>query len=119
MAALGESKHPSLYTHTTTPEELRRNREEADNLISVSSVDGKQIIHTEYEDPEFAEQIANWCNGGSNRRRLRITADDIEVLDINGRRLLNTHKRSGDKIGRNEPCPCGSGKKFKKCCGIN
>ncbi|MGL5641483.1 MAG: SEC-C metal-binding domain-containing protein [Paraclostridium sp.] len=22
-----------------------------------------------------------------------------------------------DKIGRNEPCPCGSGKKFKKCCG--
>ena len=21
------------------------------------------------------------------------------------------------KIGRNEPCPCGSGKKFKKCCG--
>ena len=23
------------------------------------------------------------------------------------------------KIGRNEPCPCGSGKKFKKCCGFN
>ncbi len=22
-----------------------------------------------------------------------------------------------DRIGRNEPCPCGSGKKFKKCCG--
>ncbi|MDN2482740.1 YchJ family metal-binding protein [Vibrio agarivorans] len=22
-----------------------------------------------------------------------------------------------DKIGRNDPCPCGSGKKFKKCCG--
>jgi hypothetical protein len=25
--------------------------------------------------------------------------------------------RHGPKIGRNEPCPCGSGKKFKKCCG--
>jgi uncharacterized protein YecA (UPF0149 family) len=25
--------------------------------------------------------------------------------------------RTGPKIGRNEPCPCGSGKKFKKCCG--
>ncbi len=24
--------------------------------------------------------------------------------------------RSGNKIGRNDPCPCGSGKKFKKCC---
>ncbi len=22
-----------------------------------------------------------------------------------------------DKIGRNDPCPCGSGKKYKKCCG--
>ncbi len=26
-------------------------------------------------------------------------------------------KRDGDKIGRNAPCPCGSGKKYKKCCG--
>jgi yecA family protein len=25
--------------------------------------------------------------------------------------------RTGRKIGRNEPCPCGSGKKFKRCCG--
>jgi preprotein translocase subunit SecA len=25
----------------------------------------------------------------------------------------------GKKIGRNDPCPCGSGKKYKKCCGVN
>jgi preprotein translocase subunit SecA len=25
----------------------------------------------------------------------------------------------GDKTGRNDPCPCGSGKKYKKCCGVN
>lgn len=25
----------------------------------------------------------------------------------------------GKKTGRNEPCPCGSGKKYKKCCGVN
>lgn len=25
--------------------------------------------------------------------------------------------REGPKVGRNDPCPCGSGKKFKKCCG--
>jgi preprotein translocase subunit SecA len=24
---------------------------------------------------------------------------------------------SGPKVGRNDPCPCGSGKKYKKCCG--
>ena len=23
----------------------------------------------------------------------------------------------GKKVGRNDPCPCGSGKKYKKCCG--
>jgi uncharacterized protein len=28
-------------------------------------------------------------------------------------------KRTTTKIGRNEPCPCGSGRKFKKCCGKN
>jgi preprotein translocase subunit SecA len=28
-----------------------------------------------------------------------------------------TVKRDHDKIGRNDPCPCGSGKKYKKCCG--
>ena len=28
-----------------------------------------------------------------------------------------TVTRSTPKIGRNEPCPCGSGKKYKQCCG--
>ena len=27
--------------------------------------------------------------------------------------------RNENKIGRNDPCPCGSGKKYKKCCGKN
>jgi len=28
-----------------------------------------------------------------------------------------TVRREAPKVGRNDPCPCGSGKKFKKCCG--
>ncbi|MBU4269806.1 SEC-C domain-containing protein, partial [Candidatus Dependentiae bacterium] len=28
-----------------------------------------------------------------------------------------TVKHDEEKIGRNDPCPCGSGKKYKKCCG--
>lgn len=28
-----------------------------------------------------------------------------------------TFRRSSPKVGRNQPCPCGSGKKFKNCCG--
>jgi uncharacterized protein YecA (UPF0149 family) len=27
-----------------------------------------------------------------------------------------TVRRDGPKIGRNDPCPCGSGRKYKKCC---
>ncbi|WP_349291374.1 SEC-C metal-binding domain-containing protein, partial [Planococcus beigongshangi] len=29
-------------------------------------------------------------------------------------KLMN---RGDDMVGRNDPCPCGSGKKYKKCCG--
>jgi len=28
-------------------------------------------------------------------------------------------RRTGDKVGRNDPCPCGSGKKYKKCHGVD
>ena len=30
---------------------------------------------------------------------------------------VKTIVRAGPKVGRNDPCPCGSGKKYKKCCG--
>jgi preprotein translocase subunit SecA len=28
-------------------------------------------------------------------------------------------RRTAEKVGRNDPCPCGSGKKYKRCCGSN
>jgi uncharacterized protein len=34
-----------------------------------------------------------------------------------GRPLPRQEPLRSAKVGRNEPCPCGSGKKFKKCCG--
>jgi hypothetical protein len=30
---------------------------------------------------------------------------------------VEPYRRASPKVGRNEPCPCGSGRKFKKCCG--
>lgn len=41
--------------------------------------------------------------------------EDTTDLDI----LLNPVKTivAEKKVGRNEPCPCGSGNKYKKCCG--
>ena len=32
-------------------------------------------------------------------------------------KLIPNQVEEAVKVGRNEPCPCGSGKKFKKCCG--
>lgn len=45
------------------------------------------------------------------------------ILSVEKRKELKAAYNStktvvkGEKIGRNDPCPCGSGKKYKKCCG--
>lgn len=46
-------------------------------------------------------------------------ADDWETdLDDEGpQHPVTTIRNTVPKVGRNEPCPCGSGKKYKKCCG--
>ena len=36
---------------------------------------------------------------------------------VDGRMPKPETQRNPQKVGRNDPCPCGSGKKFKKCCG--
>jgi len=33
--------------------------------------------------------------------------------------MIKEHKNMSKKTGRNDPCPCGSGKKYKKCCGLS
>ena len=46
-----------------------------------------------------------------------------EIFDDEKRRALFLEQKKsgtvhvGKKVGRNDPCPCGSGKKYKKCCG--
>lgn len=35
------------------------------------------------------------------------------------RTIVKSFQREHPKVGRNDPCPCGSGKKFKKCCGTS
>jgi preprotein translocase subunit SecA len=45
--------------------------------------------------------------------------NDQQMIFSSGEESVNKKpvKREGEKIGRNAPCPCGSGKKYKKCCG--
>ncbi len=49
---------------------------------------------------------------------------DSLLTEARRKELYLEQKKSGTvrkdkKIGRNDPCPCGSGKKYKKCCGAN
>ncbi len=38
---------------------------------------------------------------------------------VDGQVIPETYVRPAPKVGRNDPCPCGSGKKYKFCCGRN
>ncbi|HHU70348.1 MAG TPA: preprotein translocase subunit SecA [Thermoanaerobacterales bacterium] len=41
----------------------------------------------------------------------------VQQVTVNQENSLNKGAATGKKVGRNDPCPCGSGKKYKKCCG--
>ena len=45
---------------------------------------------------------------------IKVSADSGSVVGA-----THTGQITADKVGRNDPCPCGSGKKYKKCCGGN
>ncbi|EPY2276485.1 YecA family protein [Clostridium sporogenes] len=57
---------------------------------------------------EINNNIEKWCLRGHSITEIKLKEDKIyeKVEKVN-------HK---GKIGRNDPCPCGSGKKYKKCC---
>jgi hypothetical protein len=82
---------------------------------------------------EAAGQVS-LVSGGDGRRPRAVTTsvDELEeAFQRKKRRELDQARMAGSgdlqpvqqvvrgtaKIGRNDPCPCGSGKKYKKCCG--
>ena len=64
-------------------------------------------------------------NGNAQRQETaKITGAALEAINsVDGGKKINTPEYSqtvvneGPKVGRNDPCPCGSGKKYKQCCG--
>ena len=66
-------------------------------------------------------------NGNAQRQETaKITGAALEAINsVDGGKKINTPEYSqtvvneGPKVGRNDPCPCGSGKKYKNCCGKN
>ena len=72
-----------------------------------------------YDDEENSEIILHL-----NEKELTQLESDLPhvLLDIYWywQAIINkpqTVRREGEKVGRNDPCPCGSGKKYKACCG--
>ena len=72
--------------------------------------------------------LMNFHKQGEIKRQetVRITNAAQEALNSvdNGERMKEsdvdkTVRNEGPKVGRNDPCPCGSGKKYKNCCGKN
>jgi len=51
------------------------------------------------------------------QRRKKRELDQARMAGSGDMQTVQQVVRGGDKIGRNDPCPCGSGKKYKKCCG--
>ncbi|MEG1254944.1 SEC-C metal-binding domain-containing protein [Clostridium sp.] len=68
--------------------------------VEVDSEVYKNIIINEVES--FLNNTPQWMLKGYTLRELQTKEQQVE---------------SKDKVGRNDPCPCGSGKKYKKCCG--
>ena len=56
----------------------------------------------EQDDPELADLLKWYCNLPAHIRKRMGGLETVEAPP---------------KVGRNDPCPCGSGLKYKKCCG--
>jgi len=70
-------------------------------------------VHSE----EKAKYVAETCDRHGWHYIIGFEPDKPEdISDLE--KLLNPPQIvKSEKIGRNDPCPCGSGKKYKKCCG--
>jgi preprotein translocase subunit SecA len=82
--------------------------------------------------PAMEPARADSDGNGHRRRNVSTSVDELEESfqrrkrrELEQARMAGSGEyqpvqqvvRGGDKIGRNDPCPCGSGKKYKKCCG--
>jgi uncharacterized protein len=98
-------------------------------LVSIPLVAGEM-------DPEWPKQpltrekndeLVQWMIAGAARaytkfaavRRKQAEEMYADALDDEDDNYPETYVRPERKVGRNEPCPCGSGRKYKRCCGTS
>ncbi len=70
-------------------------------------------VHTD----DQARYVADTCANNGWHYIIGFEPDKPEDISDLEKMLNPPQPVMADKIGRNDPCSCGSGKKFKKCCG--
>ncbi len=86
----------------------------ADTIMGAMSQVGE-----EYKDrvEKLEEAVAESNENEKATTEGAITGDTLEAMKRMGYfRKTRPIERDNKKIGRNDPCPCGSGKKYKNCC---
>ena len=86
---------------------------------------GFELLSTNAGGPEdetgIVEFVARYKLKGvavAHRERATFKKRDGVWFFVDGEELAAPPARNeGPRVGRNDPCPCGSGKKYKKCCG--
>ncbi|MDR3305117.1 MAG: SEC-C domain-containing protein [Clostridiales Family XIII bacterium] len=93
--------------NTSLLEELAPEKITADSELDLR-VDPEKLYYRMHEaDADHLYSLPEWDGVLSEERRAEIATEY--------RRSRTVHKEKTP--GRNDPCPCGSGKKYKKCCG--
>lgn len=62
----------------------------------------------------YTNHVRLWEYRGNNKVELGLATNPSNVINFQNTKTI---VRADKKVGRNEPCPCGSGKKYKFCCG--
>lgn len=92
-------------------------------LLSVGKLSGESEFYDPTVNGNWSDYQINFHNAFCDE-----TVEYKKSFNARKNRMSNSIKKTnlqyhqepiitGKKIGRNEPCPCGSGKKYKKCCG--
>lgn len=94
---------------------------ETENWARSIDWQGLQVLDSGMKDNDgFVEFIASFKHNNKPEQiheRSEFHRKDGKWYYVDGKHPSKTKPIHVDKIGRNDPCSCGSGKKYKKCCG--
>ncbi|HLA80998.1 MAG TPA: SEC-C metal-binding domain-containing protein, partial [Thermoleophilia bacterium] len=77
----------------------------------------RQLAYSGGGDSSLAQNFAAAGAAAVGPSRMADSSAEAYEAAQQATRTVVAPRSVGDKVGRNDPCPCGSGKKYKKCCG--